>query len=768
MSAPASGFPGRGRRPLPMPVDSAKNGTSTKTLPSSGHSGVERSCSCAARRAQSRFVPRAADQSESERAKDVPVLHRSIDKLSLLPLKLLRFTAVRERTGLSRSTVWRLERRGAFPKHVKVSANIVAWLEEDVSSWIRIEDRIGPSWRRMQYWTSQIFVLTVSSVEAINSSASDGNSLAKFIGFRNPAEHVIGAAVDAMKVRHVEIGFFRGIEHLSWTLGGDVVCLIGPGDSTKTTVLEAIELALSPRWNVPFDDTDFYMGKTDQPVEVAVTVGELSDKLKSEAKYGYLARGWSPNGTLHDEPADDDELVLTIRLRVDSSLEPTWVVTNDRNPDGKSISAADREKLGCARLGEYLDRQFSWGRGSLLTKLTGEAESLSAILADAGRAARNALATLDKTKLPNLYAAVAKAKKAGADFGVPEKSLYRPHLDVQAVSVGAGGLSLHDGEVPLRRAGLGTRRLLAVAVQWELARTGGVTLIDEVEHGLEPHRVRRLLAALRGINTEKRQVIMTTHAPVALQEMSAAELRVVRSVNGTTQILRVEEKLQPIVKRVSEAFLARKVLVCEGKTEMGVCRRLDQLWATTGQSFGFLGLALADGGGSQAAPTAKAFADLGYDVALFGDSDQSLEPDRATLESAGAKVIQWRDGMALEQRIALDLPWDGVVAMVALAMEVWGAERVRDAVAARLSVKPGSLGNAPAEWTLAGHTESGLREAVGATAKSHKVGGISGWFKRVDLAYRLATIVLPYLAIVAATDLAKKLEELRIWAQADE
>lgn len=59
------------------------------------------------------------------------------DKLVSLPLKLLRFTDVRDRTGLSRSTVWRLERRGAFPKHFKVSANIVAWLEEDVAEWIR-------------------------------------------------------------------------------------------------------------------------------------------------------------------------------------------------------------------------------------------------------------------------------------------------------------------------------------------------------------------------------------------------------------------------------------------------------------------------------------------------------------------------------------------------------------------------------------------------------------------------------------------------------
>ena len=55
------------------------------------------------------------------------------------PLKLLRFPAVRERTGLSRSTIWRLERRGAFPQHHRISPNVVAWVEEDVTSWIELK-----------------------------------------------------------------------------------------------------------------------------------------------------------------------------------------------------------------------------------------------------------------------------------------------------------------------------------------------------------------------------------------------------------------------------------------------------------------------------------------------------------------------------------------------------------------------------------------------------------------------------------------------------
>jgi len=72
-----------------------------------------------------------------ERADDNAQARPRTDRLSLIPLKLLRFTAVRERTGLSRSTVWLLERSGAFPKHIRISANIVAWLEEDVVEWIR-------------------------------------------------------------------------------------------------------------------------------------------------------------------------------------------------------------------------------------------------------------------------------------------------------------------------------------------------------------------------------------------------------------------------------------------------------------------------------------------------------------------------------------------------------------------------------------------------------------------------------------------------------
>jgi prophage regulatory protein len=53
------------------------------------------------------------------------------------PLRFLRFPAVRARTGLSRTTIWRLERQGDFPRHRRISRNAVAWAEHEVADWIR-------------------------------------------------------------------------------------------------------------------------------------------------------------------------------------------------------------------------------------------------------------------------------------------------------------------------------------------------------------------------------------------------------------------------------------------------------------------------------------------------------------------------------------------------------------------------------------------------------------------------------------------------------
>ena len=40
-------------------------------------------------------------------------------------------------TGLSRTTRWRLERAGLFPKRHQISPNAIAWLESTIQEWLR-------------------------------------------------------------------------------------------------------------------------------------------------------------------------------------------------------------------------------------------------------------------------------------------------------------------------------------------------------------------------------------------------------------------------------------------------------------------------------------------------------------------------------------------------------------------------------------------------------------------------------------------------------
>ena len=51
--------------------------------------------------------------------------------------RLVPFREVTQRVALSRSTIWRMERAGQFPKRRRLSVNKVAWWEPEVEEWLR-------------------------------------------------------------------------------------------------------------------------------------------------------------------------------------------------------------------------------------------------------------------------------------------------------------------------------------------------------------------------------------------------------------------------------------------------------------------------------------------------------------------------------------------------------------------------------------------------------------------------------------------------------
>lgn len=51
--------------------------------------------------------------------------------------RILRLKTVLERTGLSRSTLYRKIGQGSFPRQIAISARCAGWRESAVSDWVR-------------------------------------------------------------------------------------------------------------------------------------------------------------------------------------------------------------------------------------------------------------------------------------------------------------------------------------------------------------------------------------------------------------------------------------------------------------------------------------------------------------------------------------------------------------------------------------------------------------------------------------------------------
>lgn len=51
--------------------------------------------------------------------------------------RLLRLNDVRERTGLSTSTIYELVAAGAMPSPIRISARTTAWIEAEIEAFIR-------------------------------------------------------------------------------------------------------------------------------------------------------------------------------------------------------------------------------------------------------------------------------------------------------------------------------------------------------------------------------------------------------------------------------------------------------------------------------------------------------------------------------------------------------------------------------------------------------------------------------------------------------
>lgn len=50
--------------------------------------------------------------------------------------RILRPAEVQRRTGLGRTTIWRRERAGDFPRRRRLGPTLVGWLESELDDWL--------------------------------------------------------------------------------------------------------------------------------------------------------------------------------------------------------------------------------------------------------------------------------------------------------------------------------------------------------------------------------------------------------------------------------------------------------------------------------------------------------------------------------------------------------------------------------------------------------------------------------------------------------
>ncbi|TPK53804.1 MULTISPECIES: ATP-binding protein [unclassified Mesorhizobium] len=544
------------------------------------------------------------------------------------------------------------------------------------------------------------------------------------------------------RIRHIDIRNFRCIQALSWFPSAGLNCLVGPGDSGKSSILDAIDCCLGARRSIQFSDADFYRLNVEIPISITISIGELDDSLKSIESYGSYVRSFNAaTREIEDEPEAQAETVLTINLQVGSDLDPVWTLVSDRaegRGQARFLTWADRTRISPTRIGALADHNLGWRRGSILNRLSEERADTAGALAKAARDARAAFGDLAGEQLSGTLQIIAEVAKS---LGIAVGDNLKAMLDANSVSFSGGTIALHEADgVPLRSLGVGSTRLLLAGLQRRAAQNATVILMDELEYGLEPHRIIRLLGSIGAKEAPPPlQAFLTTHSPVALRELRGDQLVVVRKrgLVHEVQLVGGDPGIQGTIRSSPDAFLASSVLVCEGASEVGLLRGLDQyLVSQNALSMTAVGVALVDAGGcDHIYRRANAFRALHFEVAVLRDDDK--QPDAATegaFAAGGGSLFCWRAGRALEDELFASLSDEAVHQLLERAVSIHGEE----AIGANIGSASSGQMNL---WQCRGAVTHTSRQIMALASRR------SGWFKSVTWMEEAARdIVGPCLA----------------------
>lgn len=551
-----------------------------------------------------------------------------------------------------------------------------------------------------------------------------------------------------LAIYRLAIENFRGIKSLLWHPAQGVNVILGGGDIGKSTVLDAIGLLLNPTNSTSLSDTDYHAKKIEAgfSIEAVVALPSLST-IGQQLKPSWP---WNWNGTDAVVPSLDgdadvhNEPVYCLRVRGTADLELAYEIVQ---PDGTtdSLTVTLRRAIGLVRLSgdDRNDRDLRLVQGSALDRL----------LSDKGLRSRLA-SELAKGEVQGELTDEARKNLKALDLVFKQKSL-PDGLDL-AITGGQGlsvtaliGLTAKHDEVhlPLASWGAGTRRIAALTIAEQNQGKSPITLIDEVERGLEPYRQRFLLEKLQAGQS---QVFVTTHSPYVISASSTAQLWYMDHKGMIGRLDR--QKIARHRETDPEIFLARVTIIAEGITELGFITFL--LEKALGASLRQHGIYVADGNGHEATlGLLEALAAAGLSFGGFVDHEGKHPTRWAKLKtSLNELLFRWTSG-CIEENVIGVLPEDKFEVLLIDPKKEKTGMRLRT-LACRLEIEDKDF---PTIKTKSG---SALKELIVAAMlgkvpedkkdeKKEYQAHAQTWFKTVD----------------GGRELAEKLFSLNVWSQ---
>lgn len=459
--------------------------------------------------------------------------------------------------------------------------------------------------------------------------------------------------MSAALIRKLTIQRFRGLERFEWRPQPGMNVLLGGGDVGKTTVLEAIALLLNPSNAPVVAESDYWQRDSTQEFVIEAVMALPADMGISAQRNMSWPWNWDGRDAVLPPVSEDDDLpmpddpVYRVRVRGTTELELVWEIVQP-NDEADHFSVAVRRKIGVVRLSadERNDRDLRLVYGSALDRL----------LADTALRARigKQVADLDLHESLNAEGekAIQKLDQRMASAALPS-SLKLGLTTGHGLSIGAlvGLLADRSGiSLPLGSWGAGTRRMAALEIASSADSAASVTIIDEIERGLEPYRLRKLFNILR---ERTGQAFLTTHSPVAITCARDSHLWYLDSKANIGAL--PHAKIAAQQRRDPETFLARVAVIAEGPTEVGfLCFLLEKAFGTEPLDYG---VRVCDGQGNSA--TLDLLETLESAHLLFAGiaDDEGTAPERwkKLKTKLEARLLQWPSGCT-EQHVIAAVP----------------------------------------------------------------------------------------------------------------